>query len=174
MMTAVILIGYRGTGKTSVAKHLADRIGGVAADSDPEIERRTGKTIAEIFAQDGETVFRDWEEAVIADLLRQDFGKPLVLATGGGAVLRETTRKRLKETGTVIWLTAKPETILQRIQADAASRTMRPNLTALPPLQEIIAVLEKRTPLYADAADTVIETDGKTVEEITALLSDAP
>ena len=86
-MQSFIFIGYRGTGKTTVAKTLAERLGIPAFDSDPEIERRAGKTIAAIFTQDGEAVFRDWEESVIAEILAKP--NPLVLATGGGAILRE-------------------------------------------------------------------------------------
>jgi shikimate kinase len=163
-MQSFIFIGYRGTGKTTVACKLAERLEIPVFDSDPEIERRVGKSIAEIFAQDGEGVFRDWEESVIAEILAQS--NPLVLATGGGAILRVSTRERLRQSGRVIWLTASPETILRRITNDAASKTMRPNLTALPMYEEIIAVLEQRKPLYAETAHEIIDTDCRTINEI--------
>ena len=163
-MQSLILIGYRGTGKTTVARKLAERLGIPVFDSDPEIERRAGKSIAEIFAQDGEAVFRNWEESVIAEILVCP--KPLVLATGGGAILRATTRERLRQSGRVIWLTATPETILRRITSDAASKTMRPNLTSLPMYEEIVTVLEQRKSLYAETAHEIIETDHRTIDEI--------
>jgi len=168
-MQSLILIGYRGTGKTTVARKLAERLGIPAFDSDPEIERQTGKSVAEIFAQDGEPVFRDWEESVIAEILANP--NPLVLATGGGAILRASTRERLRQAGRVIWLTATPETILQRITSDVASKTMRPNLTSLPMHEEIVTVLEQRKPLYAETAHETIDTDSRTIDEITETIS---
>ena len=163
-MQSFILIGYRGTGKTTVAQKLAARLEIPACDSDVEIERSVGKSIADIFAQDGESAFRDREESVIAEIL--SWSVSLVLATGGGAILRSSTRERLRQAGRVIWLTATPETILRRISSDAASQTMRPNLTALPMYEEIVAVLEQRTPLYAETAHETLETDTLTAEEI--------
>jgi shikimate kinase len=164
-MKKIILIGYRGTGKTTVGRLLGEHLGVSVLDSDVEVERRAGKTIAEIFAQDGEAAFREIEAEAIADLLQRD---SFVLATGGGAVLRKETRQRLRMNGYVVWLTAKPETILQRIQEDKNSATMRPNLTTLPPREEILAVLEKRRSLYEETAHHIIETDGKSVEQIAA------
>lgn len=164
VMKHLILIGYRGTGKTTVARLLAERLGVTAVDGDPEIQHRTGKTIAEIFARDGETVFRDIEETVVAELLRSE--EPIVLSTGGGAVLRPETRSRLRESGHVVWLTAEPETILARMQGDESTKTMRPSLTELPPMEEITALLEKRHTLYAETAHAVVVTDRRSVEEI--------
>ena len=162
-MTRIILIGYRGTGKSTVGRRLAERLGVPTWDSDSEVERRAGKTIAEIFALDGEATFRDLEVKAIADFFRQD---AFVLATGGGAILREETRQRLRQNGHVVLLTAEPKTILQRIRGDKTSATMRPNLTSLPPLEEVVAVLEKRWPLYVEAAHQTVETDGKDVEQV--------
>ena len=162
-MTKIILIGYRGTGKSTVGRLLGERLHVPVWDSDPAIELQTGKTIAEIFTQDGETAFRDLEVKVIADFLRQD---SFVLATGGGAVLREETRQRFRQSGHVVYLTAEPQTILQRIQRDKNSVTMRPNLTSLPPLEEIIAVLEKRRAVYEATAHQTVETEGKSIEQV--------
>ena len=167
-MQSFILIGYRGTGKTTVAQKLANRLGLPAFDSDPEIERQAGKSIADIFSQDGEPAFRDWEESVIAEILAHSH--PLVLATGGGAIVRASTRERLRQSGRVIWLTATPETILHRITNDAATATMRPNLTSLPMREEIVTVLERRKPFYAEAAHEIIDTDTRTVEEIVEII----
>jgi shikimate kinase len=167
-MQTFIFIGYRGTGKTTVAQKVAARLGIPAFDSDSETERRAGKSIADIFAQDGEPVFRDLEESVIVDILSRSM--PLVLATGGGAILRASTRKRLRQSGQVIWLTATPEAILRRITADATSQTMRPSLTSLPMREEIITVLKQRKPLYAETAHEIIDTDTKTVDEIVEIV----
>jgi len=163
-MQSFILIGYRGTGKTTVAQKLANRLGVPARDSDVEIECRAGKSIADIFAQDGESAFRNIEESVIAEILSRSVS--LVLATGGGAILRESTRERLRQSGRVVWLTATPETILRRISNDAASQTMRPNLTSLPLQEEIVTVLEQRKPLYAETAHEIVATDTFSSEEI--------
>ena len=169
-MQSFILIGYRGTGKTTVAEKLAARLDIPVFDSDVEIERRAGKSITEIFTQEGESAFRNMEESVIAEILAQP--APFVLATGGGAILRSSTRERLRQSGRVIWLTATPEVILRRITNDAASQTMRPNLTALPMLEEIVAVFEQRKGLYAETAHETFDTDSRTADEITeALLS---
>jgi len=175
-MNSLILIGYRCTGKTTVAEKLAHRLGIPAFDSDVEIKRQTGKNIAEIFAQDGESAFRDMEESVISEILTRKSATPtpLILATGGGAILRSTTRERLRQSGRVIWLTATPESILHRITSDSASTTTRPNLTSLPMYEEIVTILEQRKPLYAETAHEIIDTDCQTPEEIvTTILRNA-
>ncbi|MDR0705912.1 MAG: shikimate kinase [Planctomycetaceae bacterium] len=166
-MKSLILVGYRGTGKTTIARKLGEQLQISVFDSDSEIERRVGKSIADIFTQDGETEFRHIEEATIAEILKQNISNPFVLATGGGAILRPETCCRLKNAGHVIWLTATPETIFHRIQLDPASGTMRPNLTSLTPLEEIIALLEKRHPFYSEVAHEIIETDLLKISEIT-------
>lgn len=153
---AVILIGYRCCGKTTVAAALAERLRWPWQDSDAVVETTYHKTIAAMFAEDGETVFRDREVAVIADLLRQ---KPIVLATGGGAILREETRQTLRQSGTVVWLTASPQTIFDRMNCDVRTSSLRPSLTSLPPMEEITKLLTFREPLYRETADIVIETD---------------
>ena len=160
----VVLIGYRATGKTTLAALLADRLGRRWVDADEVIEERAGKTIAEIFAEDGEPVFRDMEEQAIADLCEE---KSLVLATGGGAPMRETTRERLRRAGIVVYLTAEPETILARMTGDTTTAERRPDLTDKSPLDEIVSLLEKRTPIYREVAHVTVETEGKTPEALT-------
>ena len=163
-MQSIIFIGYRGTGKTTAARQIAEKLRIPVFDSDVEIEQHAGKSIADIFDQDGEPAFRDIEESVITGILARP--RLLVLATGGGAVLRSGTRERIRHAGQVIWLTAAPETILRRITADAASKTMRPHLTSLPMLEEIQTVLEQRKPLYAETAHEIINTDFETTDAI--------
>jgi shikimate kinase len=169
------LIGYRATGKTTLARLLAERLGWDWVDADVEIERRAGKPIARIFAEDGEPAFRDLEAQVIADLLRRP---PLVLAAGGGAPLRAESRRAMHQGGKVVWLVAKPETILRRMSADATTAGRRPSLTGKTPLDEIVDLLRLREPIYQQSADLRIDTEGKTPDqaaaEILARLSLAP
>jgi shikimate kinase len=159
----LVLIGYRATGKTTLAQGLASRLGWEWVDADVEIERRAGKSIARIFAEDGEPAFRDLEARIIAELCRRE---RLVLAAGGGAVMREESRRTMRETGHVVWLTASPPTILARMTADATTSDRRPNLTSHPPLEEIVQVLDRREPVYREAAHQIVDTEGKAPEEL--------
>jgi shikimate kinase len=157
------LIGYRGTGKTTVAKLLAARLGWQWLDADVELERQAGKTIKQIFAEGGEQAFRDWEEKIVAELTAQS---SLVLAFGGGAILRENNRRAIKTRCQTAWLTAKSETLLARINADATTAERRPNLTAAGGLAEIEQLLAAREPLYRDCADCIVATDDRSPESL--------
>ncbi len=157
------LIGYRATGKTTIARLLSQTLNAPWVDSDREIERQAGKNIAQIFADEGETVFRDFEERVISELCLK---KELVLATGGGAVMRENTRETLRQSGPVLWLTASAETILKRMEGDASTVSSRPSLTNLPALEEIRHLLEVREPMYRACATVEISTEEYSPEEI--------
>lgn len=157
------LIGYRGSGKTSVAEGLAQKLGLTAVDSDQLIQQRAGCSIKEIFERQGETAFRDLEAEVIADILS---GPGTILSAGGGAILRESTRERMRSTGPVVWLTATPEELGRRIAADQVSSAQRPSLTDAGLLQEIESVLQQRIPIYKEASTLQIETEGKTPEQI--------
>jgi shikimate kinase len=161
------LIGYRATGKTTLAKLLAQRLGWDWIDADVEIERRAGKAIARIFAEQGEPAFRDLEADVIADLCGRD---RLVVAAGGGAPLRAASRHAMRAAGKVVWLTARPETILARMSADATTAGRRPNLTDKAPLEEIVQLLRSRTPIYQEAAHLTVETEGMDPPEIAAAI----
>ncbi len=165
----LVLIGYRATGKTTVAEILARRLSWDWIDADVEIERRAGKTIKRIFAEDGEPVFRDIEAQVIADLCG---GGQLVLAAGGGAPLREESRRAMRDNGKVVWLTALPETILARMSGDATTAERRPDLTDRGPLDEIIQLLGQREAIYRESAHLQVDTEGKTPEQLTAEILD--
>ncbi len=162
------LIGYRATGKTTLAQLLAERLDMQWIDADVEIERRAGKSIARIFAEDGEPAFRDLEAEVVADLCRRP---QLVLATGGGAPMREESRRAMRESGTVVWLMAQPETILQRMADDPTNPARRPSLTDRGPLEEIVALTTQREPIYRESAHFSVYTEGKTPEELVAKIA---
>src|SRR5262249_54254618 len=110
------LVGTRGTGKSTVGRILAERLVRPFLDADVELEARLGRTIAAIFAEDGEPAFRDWEERLLAELTSTHPGA--ILATGGGVVLRATNRCTLRSFGFVVWLRAEPALAAARLQAD--------------------------------------------------------
>lgn len=159
----LILIGYRGTGKTTVGRLLADRLGRPFADADDLVEAAAGTSIADIFATAGEPAFRDREAAAIATLCAQTSG---VIATGGGAILRESNRALLRASGFVVWLTATPEAIAARLATDPTTGARRPNLTAAGGMDEIRNLLAIRAPLYRETADFTVETGTLSPEQI--------
>lgn len=161
-MNILVLIGYRGTGKTTVARLLAERLQWDSFDSDAEIERRAGKSIKRIFAENGEPRFRDWESEIVTELATR---RDVVLALGGGAVLREANRRALSG-ATLIWLTADPETLHARISADTTTAERRPNLTRVGGRQEIGELLREREAVYRACADYTVDTADKTPEQV--------
>ncbi len=160
------LIGYRGTGKTQVARLLARRLGWDWQDADEVLERGLGRSIRQVFAEVGEACFRDQEAGVLARLCALNRH---VIATGGGVVLRADNRERLRSAGKVIWLTAAPRTLWQRLSADAATGERRPDL-AQGGLAEIEELLKVREPLYSACAHLTVDTTGKSPEEVTAAI----
>jgi shikimate kinase len=158
----VFLIGYRGTGKTTVGRLVAERLGWDFVDADEELERRAGKTIRAIIEEEGESSFRDKEVAVFSSLCARE---RRVIATGGGVILRETNRRHLREHGTVIWLTATPATVAGRLRSDPTTVERRPDLT-VGGAREIEETLGIREPLYAGIADLTVPTDGRLPEAI--------
>ncbi|WP_326914238.1 shikimate kinase [Sphingopyxis chilensis] len=141
---SIVLVGLMGSGKSTVGRRLAQRLGMRFADADDEIERAAGMTISDIFARFGEAHFRDGERRVIARLLG---GKPMVLATGGGAFINEETRDLILRDSLCIWLDADIPTLVERV----GRRSHRPLLKDRDPgtvLRELAAV---RNPIYAEA-----------------------
>src|SRR5215218_8652222 len=132
---SVVLIGYRGSGKTTVGKRLADRLWQPFVDTDELIVRKAGKSIREVFEQEGEPAFRDLEAAVVRDaLMLQEH----VISLGGGALLREENRAALKASGhKVVYLKCEPAELYKRISADPETAAARPNLTVEGGLQEV-------------------------------------
>jgi shikimate kinase len=159
----VTLIGYRGTGKTTIARPLADRLGFDAIDSDCEIERRAARSIRQIFSEQGEPAFRALERTVMEELLSRD---RLVIAAGGGAILDPTIAARMRAAGPVVWLTASVEAIERRMTGDPSTQERRPDLTPIGGRGEIEEVLARRVPLYRACATVQVDTEGRTIDEV--------
>ncbi len=159
----IVLIGYRGCGKSTVGRTLAARLGWTFVDTDERIEAQAGRTIRAIFEKQGEVVFRRIESDVIDGLVG---GRRQVLSVGGGAVLAEENRRQLMAAGVCVWLTAPAAVLLERMAADARSAANRPALTARNPLDEVQHLLKERSPLYAALAQHVVDTAGRSVAEI--------
>jgi shikimate kinase len=157
------LVGARGTGKTTVGRLVAERVGHRFVDLDEMIELRMGMPIRECFASLGEHVFRLFEAG---ELRESSSDTRIVLATGGGIVLSEANRKLLREFGCVVWLTTDPEVLAARLESDAAGLASRPALTPAGTLAEIAEVLAVRTPLYREVAHAVVDTTGRTPDEV--------
>lgn len=159
------LIGYRGSGKSTVGRVLAQRLGRPFSDSDDVVESESGLSIKSIFEQKGEPWFRDLEAKVIAELAAES-NIPRVISLGGGAVLRESTQTILKATGICIWLTASAEFLFQRIHSDEATKLRRPNLSKVGGYAEVDELLKKRTPTYRELSDLTVAVEGKTPDDI--------
>ncbi|CAN5510397.1 shikimate kinase [soil metagenome] len=144
---SIVLIGYRGSGKTTIGRKLADRLGWPFVDSDAEVVKVAGKSIKAIFEGDGEPAFRDLESAVVADVSQL---VNHVISLGGGAVMRRQNVAALRAHGhSIIYLRADAQTLHDRIHADAATAENRPALTALSGgIDEILHLLAVREPSY--------------------------
>jgi len=152
-----------GSGKTTVGRQLARRLRLPFFDSDHVIEERLGCSIREYFAREGEAAFRDLEQQVIAELAA---GPDAVIATGGGAVLREANREALRAAGRVIYLRSTPEELYQRLRHD----TQRPLLQVADPLGKLRELYAQRDPLYQQAAHFRIETGRPSVPRLVNLI----
>lgn len=170
-MRNVILVGPMGAGKSTIGRLLAKELRLSFKDSDKEIEQRTGANIPWIFDVEGEAGFREREQAMLAELCQTD---GIVLATGGGAVLRPENRQALSSGGRVIYLHASVEQQLERTSRDRN----RPLLRAADPGRVLSELMTIRDPLYREIADLVVETDERppriVVEEILERLRALP
>ena len=161
----VVLIGFRGSGKSTIGKTLAERLGREFIDCDAWIENHTGLTIKEIFEKHGESHFRTLESQAIGELSAMD-GK--VIATGGGAALKYQNMQVFKRNGgKIFFLEVGPETAFARIQGDETTRARRPALTDKDPYTEVKDQIDLRRPYYLKGADVTVATDGRTIDEIT-------
>lgn len=163
-MPTITLIGYRGTGKSTVAAALAGRLGCAWRDADRVLEEHLGCSITTLVRERGEAAFRQEEAAVLDRLL---LGFDGIVATGGGVVLKAANRERLKASGRPIaWLTASAEVIRERLAADPTTRDSRPALTGDDPLAEVDAALAARETLYRECADAAFNTAVFSAEDI--------
>jgi len=164
MKTSIALIGFMGTGKTVVGKALAEKLGRDFVEMDTLIEQKAGKPISEIFQQDGEIAFRELEIEVTREVAGN---KNQVIACGGGLVLNKINIDRLKKDSVIVYLTASPRVILERVSGDGGER---PVLKASNKAEKIQELLRLRKPFYEQAADIKIDTSkldiGAVVEQI--------
>ena len=158
-MRNVFLIGFMGSGKSTIASYLAENYGMEIIDMDQLIVEREGMAIPDIFAQKGELYFRDVETSLLIEIQGEQNKD---VSCGGGVVLREKNIQAMKKSGQVVLLNAKPETILERVKDDDNRPLLRGNKN----VQFIRDMMEKRQPKYEAAADLVIHTDGKSADEI--------
>lgn len=150
----IFLIGFMGCGKSTMAKLLAEKMEMTLVEMDETIEKEEGRTINEIFATDGENYFRDVESQLIVRIADEG---GMVVSCGGGAILREENVANMKKSGTVIYFSATPETIYQRVK----NSTNRPLLNGNMNVEYITQLMEKRISTYENAADKIIIVDGK-------------
>lgn len=149
---SIVLVGLMGAGKSTVGRRLAGRLGMIFKDADNEIEAAAGLSIPDIFAIYGEPSFREGEERVISRLIREG---PMVLATGGGAFMRESTRARIAEGGISVWLKADLDVLMRRVR----KRGNRPLLQTEDPEETMRRLMEARHPVYGGANVMVLSRD---------------
>lgn len=157
---SIVLIGFMGSGKTTIGLRLSYRLRLTVEDTDQLIEQREGRTISEIFALEGEEYFRRAETALLGELSRQRVSR--ILSVGGGTPIREENRELLKRTGTVVYLRVTPGTVYERLKND----TTRPLLQGDDPFGRISRLLESREEAYRSAADLIIDVDGLEPEQV--------
>ena len=164
----LVLIGFMGCGKSTVGRELQQRLGYPLVDMDTEIEKRAGKPITRIFAEDGEAAFRDSETALLREIA--DCPDRLIVSTGGGVIGRPENRTLLRTLGFVVWLDAPPEIILERTSRNRD----RPLLHGDDPMAKITPLLTARRPLYQESSHLRIDTAGLDSAEIaTGILESA-
>lgn len=161
----IILMGYRGCGKTTVGRNVAGKLQRPFFDTDAMIQKRLGKTIREIVADGGWEAFRVLERSAVDELAGRE---GCIIALGGGAVLYEQNVKALKRNGFFLWLTADGATIAGRLKNDGVSDAQRPSLSGTDTVAEIEILLREREPVYRLVADRVIDTIGRSVDEVAA------
>ena len=155
----IFLIGFMGAGKSSIAKELSKKLQMNIVEMDQRIVQEQGMSINEIFEKYGEDHFRDIESQLILDLGNTE---PVIVSCGGGVVIRQENSQYMKKSGKVVFLTAKPETIFERVRYSKDRPILNGNMN----VEFIADLMAKRLPLYEAAADVVIQTDGKPLSVI--------
>lgn len=163
----IVLIGYRCSGKTAVAKIVARELGRDFLDMDALIEENAGCSIETIVSRRGWDHFREIEKRLVEEVSERD---NLVIATGGGVVVDEGNVKNLRKNGWIVWLNGKAEVLKERMDKQQRSGKIRPSLTGADPLEEIKQVLDVRTPLYERTATLVVDTSTLSLREVSALI----
>lgn len=156
----IILIGFMGSGKTTMGIRLSYRLRQTFLDTDRLIEKEENRSITDIFAADGEEYFRKKETEMLEQLLKETSGQ--VISVGGGTPLREKNRELLHKLGKVIYLKVSPETVYERLKGD----NTRPLLQGENPMEKIKALLQERNGIYEETADVIICGDGKDCQQI--------
>ncbi len=159
----IILIGYRASGKSTVGRLLAQKMKIPFLDTDQMIEEAAGIEIKELVAGQGWKAFREKETEAIALLEGES---PGVVSTGGGAVLSAENREALKKTGPLVYLKAPLADLIERLRRDEEKKQTRPSLTGESLVAETAAVLQERIPVYEEAADFAVDTEGKSVVRV--------
>lgn len=161
----LILIGFMGSGKTTVGYKLSYRLRTPVEDTDKIIEKREGRTISDIFVEEGEVYFRELETEVLREIGQRNYSR--IYSVGGGTPVKPENRDLLKACGTVIYLRNRPETIYERVKED----TGRPLLQCDDPLKRIRELMEARREAYEECADIIIDTDEITLDEVVELIA---
>lgn len=156
----LVLIGFMGSGKTSVGLRMSYRLRRPVEDTDKLIERREGRSISDIFAQEGEAYFREKETALLRELAEKQQSR--IFSVGGGTPMRPENRELLRRLGMVVLLRVRPETVYERLKGD----TTRPLLQCGDPLERISSLMESRREAYESCADLILDVDGMETDEI--------
>ncbi len=160
-MRNIILVGFMGSGKSSIGRLLHQSLGYQLIDTDRAIEEQTGKTITDIFSQEGETTFRDLETNLLKELTSAKTSKHII-STGGGMVCRPENRALLRQLGFVVWLKCSTEEIYNR----TSKNSDRPLLQCKDPMQAIKELFKKRSPFYEQTAHLEVNTTGLSLDEV--------
>lgn len=155
----IFLIGFMGAGKSTISNCLHRVYGLEQMEMDEEIERRQGRSISRIFAEDGEAYFRDLETELLMSLKEKE---NLVVSCGGGTAMRECNVQEMKAQGRIVWLCVKPETVYRRVKDSHKRPLLEGNMNT----EYIEKLMNARIPKYREAADIVVETDGRMAEDI--------
>ena len=156
----IVLIGFMGSGKSTVGIKLSYRLRRIVEDTDKLIEKKTGRSISDIFATEGEAYFRDLETQMLKELCNSNEKK--ILSVGGGTPVREENRPLLKELGIVVFLRIRPETVCERLKGD----TTRPLIQGDNPQEKVRTLMEVRKDAYESCADLIIDVDDKDTAQI--------